>query len=255
MIDLPTLARECAPEVHIQTMMAVISTESSQNPFAIGVVGRKLSKQPTSLVEAVATAKQLEKEGADFAVGIAQIRSTNLKQFDFNYAQAFNPCLNLYASSQILKDCFLRAKRRYASDNDALHAALSCYYSGNFTRGFKADARDGSSYVERVVSKVVQGASVVPPISTGPNAWPLPPIPTPLTSLTRVENGNSPRRGSTPHKNGGQDVGVPDAFTRSRIKDAFSQNLMPDQLSGKGVNTLEQLVANRLSSPNQDTRR
>ena len=56
MLDLLALAQECAPNVAPQTMAAIVSVESSKNPYAIGVVGGRLERQPKSHQEAVATA-------------------------------------------------------------------------------------------------------------------------------------------------------------------------------------------------------
>jgi type IV secretion system protein VirB1 len=40
-------------------LAAVVRVESAKNPFAIGVVGNRLSRQPKNLDEAVATGKSL----------------------------------------------------------------------------------------------------------------------------------------------------------------------------------------------------
>ena len=49
----------------------------------------------------------------------------------------------------VLSECFERAQRklpRTSRDQAALRAALSCYYSGNFTTGFR------HGYVRKVVA-------------------------------------------------------------------------------------------------------
>ena len=45
MIDL-VMIEECSPNVHPTTMQTLIQTESSGNPYAIGVVGLDLANQP-----------------------------------------------------------------------------------------------------------------------------------------------------------------------------------------------------------------
>lgn len=46
--------------VPIDIMQHVVRVESSGNPYAIGIVGARLQRQPKNLTEAVATAKMLE---------------------------------------------------------------------------------------------------------------------------------------------------------------------------------------------------
>jgi type IV secretion system protein VirB1 len=133
------------------TMAAVMRVESTFNPFAIGVVGGRLQRQPTNKSEAVATAKALEVAGYNFSLGIGQLNRYNLPKYGLDYETAFEPCANLRAASLILKDCYDRAKAKSLSDQDALQAAFSCYYSGNFSTGFQPDFKGQPSYVQKVL--------------------------------------------------------------------------------------------------------
>ncbi len=151
-MDFIDLATQCAPNVAPQTMAAVVSVESSHNPYAIGVVNGRLVRQPTTLQEAVATAKQLERSGKNFSVGIAQVNRYNLPKYGLTYEQAFNACQNVRVGALILGDCYSRAIARDMQPQPALRAALSCYYSGNFTRGFRPDPGHSLSYVQKVVA-------------------------------------------------------------------------------------------------------
>ncbi len=150
-MDFIDLATQCAPNVAPQTMAAVVSVESSHNPFAIGVVNGRLVRQPTTLQEAVATAKGLERSGKNFSVGIAQVNRYNLPKYGLTYEQAFNACQNVRVGGLILGECYGRAVAQNMQPQPALRAALSCYYSGNFTRGFKPDPGHRISYVEKVL--------------------------------------------------------------------------------------------------------
>lgn len=124
--------------VPMEIMEHVVRVESSFNPFAIGVVGARLARQPRNLEEAVATASRLERDGYNFSLGLAQVNRHNLAtQGLSSYELAFDACPNLAAGARILADCHMRA------DGD-WDKAFSCYYSGNFSRGF----RDG--YVEKI---------------------------------------------------------------------------------------------------------
>ncbi|WP_153014352.1 transglycosylase SLT domain-containing protein, partial [Pseudomonas syringae] len=73
------LAMQCAPSIHPATLTPIVKTESSFNPYAIGVVGKVLPRQPQSLDEAVLAVKKLVAEGADFSIGLGQI---NRQHFD-----------------------------------------------------------------------------------------------------------------------------------------------------------------------------
>ena len=124
--------------VPMEIMEHVVRVESSFNPYAIGVVGARLARQPRSLDEAVATAYRLERDGYNFSLGLAQVNRHNLANQGLSrYEDAFAACPNLAAGARILRDCHARA----GGDWDK---AFSCYYSGNFVRGF----RDG--YVQKV---------------------------------------------------------------------------------------------------------
>lgn len=124
------LMLEC-PDLSVpkEVMQHVVHVESSRNPFAIGVVGGYLARQPKSLDEALAAVRQLKEEGYNFSVGIAQVNRYNLAKYGLNtYADAFDVCSNLRAGSRILRECYDRAQD--------WGKAFSCYYSGNFATGF-----------------------------------------------------------------------------------------------------------------------
>ena len=134
MIDLAALMLICAPLVAQDTARALIQVESGGNPFAIGVVGGVLVRQPANLPEAVATVAALEAAGWNYSVGLGQINKRNFQRFGLTPATAFEPCPNLAAMQGILGECFARASQRQAKQA-ALRDAFSCYYSGNFVTG------------------------------------------------------------------------------------------------------------------------
>ena len=124
--------------VPAEVMHHVVRVESSYNPFAIGVVGGRLARQPRSLPEAVATMRMLEREDYNYSVGLAQVNRYNLeKQGLVSPEHAFDICPNLRAGARILAECYGRAGRDWGK-------AFSCYYSGNFETGFR------HGYVQKV---------------------------------------------------------------------------------------------------------
>ena len=140
------LVMSCAPQVDVGTARALIAVECGFNPFAIGVVGGVLERQPTGRNEAIATAKALQAGGWNFSVGLAQINRTNFDRLGLSVEAAFEPCANLAAMQTVLTECFERAAQPGGGAQRALRQALSCYYSGNFVTGF------AHGYVRRVVA-------------------------------------------------------------------------------------------------------
>jgi type IV secretion system protein VirB1 len=138
-----SLAAACAPQVHADTVRAIVAVESSFNRYAIGVVSGSMRRQPASLPEALATARALKKDGWNFSVGLAQINVGNFGRLGLNLERAFDPCANLGALQAVLMECFNRADAP-SGEQVALRRALSCYYSGNFSTGFR------HGYVARV---------------------------------------------------------------------------------------------------------
>ncbi|APV43339.1 MULTISPECIES: lytic transglycosylase domain-containing protein [Pseudomonas] len=147
------LAAKCAPNVHASTLKALIGNESSFNPYAIGVVGTRLERQPKSLSEAIATAEKLERDGHRYAMGLGQLLMTNMRARGLSYQDVFEPCRNLQAISKLFTEYYTQALKTSATEQEALLKATSMYYSGNERLGFDADSPGGMSYVERVVDR------------------------------------------------------------------------------------------------------
>jgi len=144
-MDLATLVLACAPLVAPDTAQALISVESGGNPFAIGVIGSSLERQPRNAAEAVATVRALDAAGWNYDLGLAQINKKNLARYGLDLRSAFEPCRNVRAMQAILGDCYSRASKT-APPQHALRQAFSCYQSGNFQTGFE------QGYVGRVVA-------------------------------------------------------------------------------------------------------
>ena len=141
------LAKQCAPNVHPQTMAAIVRTESSFNPFAIGVVGGALSRQPRNMQEAQRAVQTLLSQGKNFSMGLGQVNRYNLPKYGLNYQSVFDPCKNLNAGGKILAECYARALPSTNGNQQlAVKKAFSCYYSGNFVTGYK------HGYVQKVVN-------------------------------------------------------------------------------------------------------
>lgn len=142
---LPGMELLSCPELAVprEVMQHVVKVESSHNPYAIGVVGGHLVRQPKRLDEALATVRMLESRGFNFSVGIAQVNRYNLGKYGLaSYAQAFEMCPNLQAGARILAECYGRYQDWGKS--------FSCYYSGNAVTGFR------HGYVQKVFASMAQ---------------------------------------------------------------------------------------------------
>ncbi len=130
--------------VPAEVMHHIVHVESGYNPFAIGVVGGQLVRQPQNLDEAIATAQMLETKGYNYSLGVSQVNRSNLAKYGLDtYAKAFDPCLNLSVGSRILNECY------YSSGGD-WGKAFSCYYSGDFVTGFR------QGYVQKIFASMNQ---------------------------------------------------------------------------------------------------
>jgi type IV secretion system protein VirB1 len=239
MLEFLALSQQCAPTVAPQTMAAIVNVESSYNPYAIGVVGGRLARQPATRNEAVATAKALAADGWNFSVGVAQVNRYNLPKYEISYEQAFEACTNLRVGSKILEDCFVRAAKRTPDSQGALQAAFSCYYSGNFTRGFWPDAAGQPSYVQRVVASAdtpAQAIEVVPAIkgaAARPQATPAASGAVRLKASPTTPADNAPvllrREGAAPVVTPGRPAGDPPVTNSAGTAATEGSNAKPAQ--------------------------
>lgn len=159
--ELAALMLTCAPNVHPVTLKAVIRHESRLNPYAIGVNSKKhrLKSQPNTLSDAKEIVQGLIKQGIDFDAGLGQINVRNWQWLGLTSKTVFDPCTNLQAAQAVLTKCYARATRQFSTQQTALRAALSCYNTGNFQRGF------GNGYVSKILT---QAGIKVPAIEASP---------------------------------------------------------------------------------------
>lgn len=159
------LAMTCASTVHPDTVHDVAKTESGFNPFAIAeiipkaqrVPGDKgvISYFPSSIESAMNIVSKIQSRGRRYSVGLMQITSTNFSTYGMTAEKLFDPCNNLMVFEKIITDCYTRG--------GSLLDALSCYYSGDFNVGKKAEKDfDGTSYVQRIGYNPPAGGYVVP---------------------------------------------------------------------------------------------
>lgn len=159
MPDLTALMHECAPNVGVVTMRALVKTESGGNPFILADAGPAhlpwsaresmvRTLRPATAQESAAQVRQLLAQGHIVAIGLTQINAKNLPSLGLTIEQVLEPCANLRAGAKVLSDFYARALRKLGSSDPqaVLQAALSAYWSGNMVDGFKG------GYVQKVIS-------------------------------------------------------------------------------------------------------
>jgi type IV secretion system protein VirB1 len=130
--NLLLLLALCAPAIDPVTGASLVRHESGGHPYLIGINGgAKLSRQPSTEAQAVATARALIQRGLSIDMGLAQINSNNLPRLGLTVDQIFRPCVNVQAMQTVLERNYLRAAARSGPGQTALKAALSEYNTGN----------------------------------------------------------------------------------------------------------------------------
>src|SRR5690606_37255745 len=204
--ELAALALACAPDIHPVTLHAVVKHESRAQQYAIGVnrKGHSLKRQPRNLEEASTAAQTLIDQGIDFDAGLGQINVRNWAWLKLDTATVFDPCRNLAAAQTVLADCYARALPDHKDPQQALRAALSCYNTGNFSRGFS------NGYVGKVLTQAqIKVPALAPLANEAPSTSPQP---------ASTKPAQKPDQ-----KPPAQTEGTPDGFSANPATDGFSQ--------------------------------
>lgn len=148
-VAILALAAECAPTVAPETVLAVVRTESSGEPFALNVNGGRQPARQNNAADAAATAQRFVAVGYSVDLGLGQINSRNMRWLGLTWENVFDPCTNVAALARVLTTNY-NAVKAGRDPQTALRVALSMYNTGSQTRGF----RNG------YVTKVVRNANV-----------------------------------------------------------------------------------------------
>lgn len=123
------LAETCAPTVAVETLAAVISLESSFQPFDIRInSGPPLSRQPKSKAEAIEAATTLIAKHQDIQLGLGGIGIEELAKLNLTISDAFDPCVNLKATATLLDGYYRLAISAGALSAQAESVMLQSYY-------------------------------------------------------------------------------------------------------------------------------
>lgn len=143
------LLTQCQADVSPSILKRIIDVETHSKPYAIAVVGGG-SIYPKNLADAVQSVETLEAQGKNYSVGLMQVNKNNFEHYGLNKTNVFNSCQNIKAGAAIYAQCYNRAKYKHPNrvQTDLLNDAASCYYSGNFLRGYKKE-KSRKSYVDK----------------------------------------------------------------------------------------------------------
>lgn len=177
MLEL-ALVQQCSPHIDPIVAQAIVKTESSFRPYAIGVNSGTKVSQPQNYNQAIVSAKKLIGSGGNIDLGLAQINSKNLNWLKLPVEQAFNPCSNLRAMQTVYNHCYERAGN--SGLGTRMQRALSCYNTGNMRRGFS------NGYVNKVTKNYNELKPIIArALNTPTNNQPINPSPQPTNSLPR----------------------------------------------------------------------
>lgn len=155
MLEL-ALLQQCAPDIDPVVAQAIVRTESSFQPFAIGVNKGTRVNQPANYNQAVVTAKTLLANGGNIDLGLAQINSNNLNWLKLSVEEAFNPCANLRAMQTVYNSCYKRAGT--GGLGNRMQRAFSCYNTGNMKNGFNNNYVNKTTKHFNTFSNILDGA-------------------------------------------------------------------------------------------------
>lgn len=133
---LLALASQCAPTVAPETVLAIIQTESSGEPFALNVNGGRQPARQNNAADAAATARRYVAAGYSVDLGLGQINSHNMRWLGLTWDTVFDPCTNVAALARVLTTNY-NAVSAGRDPQTALRVALSMYNTGSQTRGFR----------------------------------------------------------------------------------------------------------------------
>ncbi|MDA7418431.1 lytic transglycosylase domain-containing protein [Xenophilus arseniciresistens] len=212
-VDCPNLA------VPATVMRHLVEVESGANPFAIGVVGGRLVRQPRSLAEASATVRMLETAGYNYSVGVAQVNKANLQRYGLDTPEkAFDRCANLTAGAAILAACRSSAGGNWGK-------AFSCYYSGDFVTGFR------HGYVQKIYDSISRGSSLT---TQAPQASVVPPIPVQLLNDQGPKSATPVRVPSAPATSSAEPSSA-ESRIAMRVTPLLSADAARPVLNGAGI--------------------
>lgn len=141
-------------EIPKAVTLAIAGIESGLNPWSLNIEGRPY--RFSSKEEALAKAREAQRKGRSFDVGIMQINRWWLDRYGISLEAAFDPLANIYFGGWILKGEIARHKN--------IRAAIGAYHSPNPIRA--------NRYAAKVMKALESGPVKAIPKRSSPSARP-----------------------------------------------------------------------------------
>lgn len=142
--DFNTLALRCAPSVSVDTLKALVKSQSNFNPYHLEVLHGDSGKnepapttraESTSFIEAMQSMAILTEAGQDFRIGLTGINQKLTTKYGVKPEQLLDGCTNLAVASVILGQCFSQTQKTQ-SNTSRVTQALACFALENGQTGY-----------------------------------------------------------------------------------------------------------------------
>ncbi|MCP4937252.1 MAG: lytic transglycosylase domain-containing protein [bacterium] len=160
-MDLPVLIEACNQGAPVEIVRAIIQLESSRIPHALGINVPKGKKKPEmaapqTVVEASLAAMEVISMGKGYSVdvGLMQVNTANLSRFGISVTEAFDPCTNIKAGTQVFLEGMRKVQEMgqyFPTEQSKIQGALSLYNTGSPWAGFE------NGYVARALHFITYG--------------------------------------------------------------------------------------------------
>lgn len=144
MIDVLTLAQECAPEIPARLIVAIAQQESSNNPYVIG--HPSVREQPNSAEQGTSIANELAARGKRYDAGLMQISSENFSWLGLDNHNVMDPCTNVAAAQKVI----LVGLQVEGKNAVTVFNTISRYNAGNARIGYR------NGYLAGITSKILK---------------------------------------------------------------------------------------------------
>lgn len=132
-------------------------------------------------------------QGYSVDVGLMQVNSTNLPRLGLTIADSFDPCTNIAAGAQILREGYAAAAQAEPGQPQrALRIAFSRYNTGDAQRGFHNGYVRKVEAAAEVVVPAIQLAGVLSARPGPPSGAPTPAPPRPPGGTLFERSGERP---------------------------------------------------------------
>ncbi len=187
-MDLVTMIMACSLYSDYSTINAMVQTGSQNQALMITTEGGNPTVFP-SATQAVNFANAEIQQGHNVNIGLMQIPSRWLSNYNVTPTDLMLPCKNIQIGSRILLDAQHQCAQTTTNVSAASSCALSMYKTG--------DATAGSAYAQNVIKFANANPFVNPettPTAAAPAAPPVTPATTPKHHHHKTKNTTAPKQ-------------------------------------------------------------